>query len=132
MSYATLIQVHEELNLSTSVTTNDTELTDLLTIIDNQINTKLQKYSSLPLQQEMQTYLADVEARWVVTRFRLRRATPQEQQQYQALLANIDKEWQDYLASNFQTSFFGQGSQSDNDSLKLDLGQWNESDRGSW
>ena len=129
MTYATLTQVHQELNLSTSVTTNDTELDALLTIIDNQINTKLQRYTSLPIQVEMQTYLADVEARWVVTRFRLRRATPQEQQQYQALLANIDQEWQDYLANNFQTSFFGEGSQSDNDSIKLDLGQWNETDR---
>ncbi len=78
----------------------------------------------------MQTFLADVEARWVVTRFRFRRATPQEQQQYQETLANIDQEWQDYLANNFQTSFFGQGSQSDNDNPRLDLGQWNETDRG--
>jgi len=128
MTYATLSQVKEELNLSSSVTTNDTELNDLLTTIDNYINTRLQRFTSLPLQSEMQTYLADLEARWVVTRFRIRRATPQEQQQYQALLGNIEQQFQEYLKNNFQTSFVGHGSRSD-EPQGFDLGQWNESNR---
>ncbi|MHB8603523.1 MAG: hypothetical protein ACYC9R_12890 [Nitrosotalea sp.] len=128
MTYASLTQVKEELNIASAITTNDTELNDLLTTIDNYINTRLQRFTSLPLQAEMQTYLADLESRWVVSRFRLRRATPQEQQQYQALITDIETQFQEYLKNNFQTSFFVQGSRS-NEEQVLDLGERDQLDR---
>ena len=121
MTYSSLTSVKEELNISDSVTTNDQELNDLLTSIDNYINTRLQRFTSLPLQTELTTYLADLESRWVCARFRMRRATPQEQQQYQVTVNQIEAQFQEFLKSNFQRSFFGQGSESDQP-LGLDLG----------
>lgn len=124
MTYSSLSQCKEELNLSASITTNDAELNDLLTTIDNYINTRLQRFTSLPLQTELQTFLADLEARWVVARFRLRRATPQEQQQYQVIIAQIETQYQEFLKNNFQRSFSAEGARSDSSAMKLDLGQW--------
>lgn len=112
MTYSDLSSVKEELNLSSSVTTSDTELNDLLTTIDDYINTRLQRFTSLPLQTELQTYLADLESRWVVSRFRLRRATPQEQQQYQVIISQIEAQFQEFLKNNFQRSFSAEGSRS--------------------
>ena len=129
MTYATLTQVKEELNIASAITTSDTELDDLLTLIDDQLNTRLKRFTSLPLQSEMLTYLGDLEARIVVARYRLRRATPQEQQQYQVIIQQIEAQFMEYLKNNFQTSFFGQGSRSE-EREGLDLGQWNESDAG--
>ena len=77
----------------------------------------------------MLTYLGDVEARVVVARYRIRRATPQEQQQYQVIIQNIEMQFQEYLKNNFQTTFHGSASRSD-ETEGLDLGQWNESDAG--
>lgn len=112
MTYASLTQVHEELNLASSITTNDAELNDLLTAIDTYVNTRLQRSTSLPLNTELQTPLGDIEARWVVARFRLRRATPQEQQQYQTILNEIEQEFQSFLNNNFKTAFTNIGSRS--------------------
>ena len=121
MTYSSLSQCKEELNLSSSITTNDAELNDLLTTIDNYINTRLQRFTSLPLQTELQTFLADLEARWVVARFRLRRATPQEQQQYQVIIAQIETQYQEFLKNNFQRSFIAEGSGSDSNATDFDL-----------
>lgn len=127
MTYATLVQVKEELNLASSITTNDTELNDLLTTIDTYLNTRLQRYTSLLLNAELQVPLADIEARWVVARFRLRRATPQEQQQYQTIITQIEQQFQEFLKNNFKTTFSDVGSRSDDDShIGVDLGQWNK------
>ena len=106
------IQVKEELNIASAITTSDSELNDLLSLIDDQLNTRLKRFSSLPLQSEMLTYLGDVEARIVVARYRIRRATPQEQQQYQVIIQNIEMQFQEYLKNNFQTTFNGSGSRS--------------------
>lgn len=125
MTFASLTQVKEELNLAGSITINDTELNDLLSTIDTYINTRLQRFTSLPLQTELQTPLADIEARWVVARFRLRRATPQEQEQYQVILAQIDQQFQEFLKNNFKTTFSASGSRTDEIPMGLDLGQWN-------
>ncbi|MHB1868418.1 MAG: hypothetical protein ACYCPP_05675 [Nitrososphaerales archaeon] len=130
MTYSDLTSVKEELNLAASVITSDTELTDLLTTIDNYINTRLQRFTSLPIQSELQTYLGDLESRWVVSRYRLRRATPQEQQQYQVMITQIELQFQEFLKNNFMTTFSAVGSRSDDDTkVGLDLGQWNESNR---
>ena len=128
MTYSNLASVKEELNLSSSIVTNDTELNDLLTTIDNYINTRLQRFTSLPLQSELQTYLSDLESRWVVARFRLRRATPQEQQQYQIIISQVEAQFQEFLKNNFQRSFSAEGSRSDEEArIGLDLGEWNNS-----
>ena len=130
-TYATLVQVKEELNLASSVTTNDTELTDLLTTIETYINTRLQRFTSLPLQIELKMPLADLESRWVVARFRLRRATPQEQNQYQTIINQIETQFEEFLKNNFQRTFATVSSRSDEDEkVGIDLGQWNETDRG--
>ncbi|MHB2036967.1 MAG: hypothetical protein ACYCPW_09555 [Nitrososphaerales archaeon] len=130
MTYASLAQCHEELNLSSSIVSNDSELTDLLTTIDNYINTRLQRFTSLPVQIELSIFLSDLETRYVVARFRLRRATPQEQQQYQVIINQIEAQFQEFLKNNFMTTFSAVGSRSDDDTkVGLDLGQWNESNR---
>ncbi|MHB8565731.1 MAG: hypothetical protein ACYC7D_05385 [Nitrososphaerales archaeon] len=113
MTFSTLASVKEELALNSSVTSNDSELNDLLTSIDNYINTRLQRFTSLPLLAELNVYLADLESRWVCARFRIRRATPQEQQQYQVVVNQIETQFQEFLKSNFQRSFFSQGSRTD-------------------
>ena len=112
MTYTNQSSVKEELNLSSSITTSDNELNDLLTTVDDYINTRLQRFTSLPLQTELQTYLADLESRWVVSRFTLRRATPQEQQQYQVIISQIEAQFQEFLKNNFQRSFSAEGSRS--------------------
>ena len=130
MTYSNLTSVKEELNIASSNTTYDFELNDLLTTIDYYINTRLQRFTSLPLQTELQSYLSDLESRWVVSRYRLRRATPQEQQQYQATIVQIEQQFQEFLRSNFMRTFTTSGSRSKEDArVGLDLGQWNESNR---
>ncbi len=130
MTYATLSQTKEELNISSSITTSDSELNDLLTTIDNYINTRLQRFTSLPLQSELGIFLSDLETRYVVARFRLRRATPQEQQQYQVVINQIEAQFQEFLKNNFQRTFAGVGSRSNDDiHIGIDLGQWNQSNR---
>lgn len=113
MTYSSLTTVKEELNIASTITVFDQELTDLLTTIDNYVNTRLQRFTSLPLQSELAIFLSDLESRWVCARYRMRRATPQEQQQYQVTLNQIEAQFQEFLKSNFQRSFFGQGSESD-------------------
>ncbi|MHB1907762.1 MAG: hypothetical protein ACYCQJ_02685 [Nitrososphaerales archaeon] len=105
MTFCDLNQVKDELVLAYTVTSNDAELNNLLSLVDTYINTRLQKLTSLPLQTELSSQLADYEARLVVARFRLRRATPQEQQQYQAALDQIELELQEFLKANFRTTF---------------------------
>lgn len=105
LTYCTLTSLKEELNVSVSNTNMDGELNDLLTTLDNYINTRLQRYTSLPLQNELLGYLSDLEARWATSRFRMRRATPQEVQQYQAILNQIELEFQEFLKANFRTTF---------------------------
>lgn len=121
MTYSNILSVKEELNLSSSITSSDGELNDLLATIDDYINTRLQRFTSLPLQTELQTYLADLESRWVVSRFRLRRATPQEQQQYQVNISQIETQFQEFLKNNFQRSFSAEGSRSDDAASRMDL-----------
>ena len=123
MTYGSLNNCKDELTLSYSITTEDTELANLLSIIDNYINTRLQMVTSLPLQSELQIMLADIEARWVAARFRFRRATPQEQQQYQDLLNNIEQEFQVFISNNFKTSFKGVG-RLQNQPTEFDYGRW--------
>ncbi|MDG6995190.1 MAG: hypothetical protein JRN52_04630 [Nitrososphaerota archaeon] len=130
MTYSTLSQCKEELNINSSITLYDSELTDLLSIIDTHINTRLQRFTSLPLQIELQTPLADLESRWVVARYRLRRATPQEQQQYQVMLNQIEQQFQEFLKNNFRQTFAGISSRSDEDARGgIELGEWNQSYR---
>ncbi|MDG6906037.1 MAG: hypothetical protein JRN20_09665 [Nitrososphaerota archaeon] len=127
MTYSNLTSVKQELNLSASNNNSDSELTDLLTTIDNYINMRLQRFTSLPLQVELQAYLGDLENRWVTSRYRLRRATPQEQHQYQTIISQVEQQFQEFLNNNFMRTFTGVGSRSDDDSRTgLDLGQWNE------
>ncbi|HZW58251.1 MAG TPA: hypothetical protein VFF30_18325 [Nitrososphaerales archaeon] len=126
MVYATLNQVKDELTLAYAVTTNDTELNNLIALVDSIINLRLQRYTSLPLQTEIATQLADIEARWVAARFRLKRATPQEQNQFQAVITLIESEFQEFLKNSFQRSFFGEGAKSDQDFVGVDLGQWDQ------
>jgi hypothetical protein len=128
-TYATLSQVHDELTLASSNTTNDTELTNLLSLVDTYIQMRLQKYTSLPLQIEISTQIADIEARWVAARFRFRRATPQEQNQFQAALKNIEEEFQAFLNNNFRVGFRSVGSMTDKDA-PIDYGQLNNGDSG--
>ena len=128
-TYSSLNQCKDELTLAYSVTTNDTELNNLLGLVDSYINMRLQKYTSLPLQIEISTELADIEARWVAARFRFRRATPQEQQQYQAALKNIEDEFQAFLNNNFRTGFRVVSSMTNVDA-PIDYGQFNNQDSG--
>lgn len=128
MTYALLADVHNELLLSSSVTTNDAEINDLLTKTDNYINLRLQKYTSLPIQIEIATQLAEIEARWVALRFRMRRATPQEYPQYQTLIQNIEDEFQKFLDNNFRMSFVGVSNMTDRDA-PIDYGQFQDYQR---
>ena len=113
MTYATLLGVKEELQINSGNTLYDQELNDLLATIDGNINTRLQRRTSLPVNTEIASQLADVEVRWVAARYRIRRATPQENQQYQAVLAQIENQFTEFLKSNFQTSFFVESPESD-------------------
>ncbi|MGI0085813.1 MAG: hypothetical protein ACREBQ_12100, partial [Nitrososphaerales archaeon] len=126
-TYASLDNCKDELTLAYSVSTNDTELTNLLTMVDGDINRDLQRYTSLPLQTEISAQLADIEARWVALRFRFRRATPQEQNQYQAALKNIKDEFEEFLKNNFQKTFRTRGSMTDKPA-PVDYGQFNNQD----
>ncbi len=128
-TYASLNQVHDEITLPYSNVSNDSELNSLLVLVDSYINMRLQKYTSLPLQIEISTELADIEARWVAARFRFRRATPQEQQQYQAALKNIEDEFQAFLNNNFRKGFRAYGSMTNIDA-PIDYGQFNNQDSG--
>jgi|SRR5579875_1402559 len=128
MTYAQLSDAKNELQISTSVTTYDTELNDLLTKQDNYINLRLQKYTSLPVQTEIATQLAEIEARWAALRFRMRRATPQEYPQYQTLIQNIEDEFQRFLDNNFRTSFVGVSNMTDRDA-PIDYGQFQDYQR---
>lgn len=129
-AYASLNQVHDELTLAYSITTNDTELSNLIGLIDSHINLRLQKYTSLPAQTEIASQLAYIEARWVASAFRFRRATPQEKQQYQAELTNIEQEFQAFLNNNFRTSFRAVSSNTDR-YAPIDYGQFNNQDSGA-
>ncbi len=128
-TYSSLNQVHDELNLAYSNTSNDTALTNLLSLVDSYINMRLQRYTSLPLQTEISTQIADIEARWVAMRFRFRSATPQEQNQYQAALKNIEDEFQAFLNANFRHNFRAYGSMTDGPA-PIDYGQFNNQDSG--
>jgi DNA replication protein DnaD len=123
VTYSSLTSVKEELNISSSNVLYDQELNDLLATIDNYINTRLQRFTSLPLQSELTTFLSDLESRWVCARYRIRRASPQEQQQYQVTLNQIETQFQEFLKNNFQRTFFGQGSESDY-SAGIELGRY--------
>lgn len=95
-----------------------------MNLIDSYINMRLQRYTSLPTQVEISSQLADIEARWVAARFRFRRATPQEQNQYQAALKNIEDEFQAFLNNNFRTNFRAYGSMMSK-SAPIDYGEHN-------
>ena len=130
MTYATLLQCKEELNINSSITLYDSELNDLLATIDTYVNTRLQRFTSLPLQVELQTPLSDLESRWVVARYRLRRATPQEQQQYQTMINQIEQQFQEFLKNNFRQTFAGIGSRTDEEARSgLEVGDWSQSYR---
>lgn len=105
MTYCTLSQVHDEIVLSSSNTNYDTELTNLISLVDSEINTILQKYTSMPLQLEIQTQFAYIEARMVATHFRLKRATPQEKEQLQSVLKENQALLMGIINSNFKSSF---------------------------
>jgi hypothetical protein len=125
MTYCTLDQVKDELVLAYAVSSNDTELNNIIALIDSYINLRLQKYTSLPVNAEISAQLADIEARWSAARFRFRRATPQEQQQYQAALKNIEEEFQHFLNNNFRTGFRAVSSMTDRDA-RIDYGQFSD------
>lgn len=128
-TYSSLNNVKDELVIAYAVTTNDIELTNLLNEIDSHINTRLQRYTSLPVQQEIASAIGGIEARWVAARFRFRRATPQEQNQYQVLLKNIEESFQQFLGSNFGRRFRAVGSMTDKQG-PVDYGQYNNQDSG--
>ena len=113
MPYATLSQCHDELILSNSNTQYDAELDNLLGLVDAEINTILQKYTSQPLQIEIQQQFSYIEARMVALHFRIKRATPQEQQQLSAVLKSNQQLLMAIINANFRRSFFGQSSASD-------------------
>jgi hypothetical protein len=113
LTFATLSQVHDELVLNSANTTYDTELNNLLALVDAEITTLLRKYSSQPVQSEIATQFAYIEARMVAIHFRIKRATPQEQQQLQSVLKNNQALLSAIIDSNFKTNFSSEGSRSD-------------------
>jgi hypothetical protein len=107
MPYCSLNDVKDELHLAYTVTNNDNELNNLIQKVDTYVNYRLLHYSPLPLQDAIEAQLADIEARWVAHRYRLRGATPDEQIKYQTILAQIEDEFQKFLDSNFRFHFQG-------------------------
>ena len=123
MTYSTLNAVKDELTLNYSNTNYDTELNNLLALVDGEINAILQKYTSLPVQTEIANQLAYPEATMVALHFRIKRATPQEQQQLQAILKNNQDRLKAMISANFKRAFFVTSSSFDNDDMK-----WAEDD----
>jgi hypothetical protein len=113
-------------------TNYDTELNNLLSLVDSEINTMLQRYTSLPVQSEIATQFAYLEARMCALHFRIKRATPQEQQQLQAVLKNNQMLLQGILESNFKRSFIAQGSRSEEDNAGAVPWRWMEGGDESW
>lgn len=128
MTYATLDQTKDELVLNYSNTNYDTELNNLLALVDAEINTILQKYTSMPVQTEIATQFAYLEARMVAIHFRLKRATPQEQQQLQAVLKNNMALLTGIIESNFKRSFFAEGSRSEDENAGAVPWRWQKGD----
>jgi hypothetical protein len=128
LTFATLSQVHDELVISSSNTNYDTEIDNLLALVDAEITTILQKYTSMPVQTEIATQFAYLEARMVAIHFRLKRATPQEQQQLQAVLKNNVALLQGIIESNFKRSFFAEGSRSEDENAGAVPWRWQKGD----
>jgi hypothetical protein len=127
-TYATLNQVKDELVMSYSNTNYDAELNNLLSLVDAEINTILQKYTSHPVQSEIATQFSYLEARMCAIHFRMKRATPPEQNQLQAVLKNNQALLQGIIESNFKRSFFAEGSRSEEDNAGAVPWRWQKGD----
>lgn len=128
MTFATLDQVHDELVISYSNTNYDTEISNLLDLVDAEILTMLQKYTSLPVQNEIATQFAYLEARMAALHFRIKRATPQEQQQLQAVLNNNQNLLMGIINANFKRAFFAEGSRSEDENAGAVPWRWQKGD----
>jgi hypothetical protein len=128
LPFCTLSQVHDELVLNSANTNYDTELNNLISLVDAEITTTLQKYTSMPVQTEIATQFAYLEARMVAIHFRLKRATPQEQQQLQAVLKNNVALLTGIIESNFKRSFFAEGSRSEDENAGAVPWRWQKGD----
>lgn len=113
-TFASLADVHYELQLATADTTKDAEINDLLAEGDIWINLMMQRYTSLPVNSDISSTLAQLEARWVAYKYKQRRATPQEMAQLEILIKEMDAELQLFLDRNFQTTFAAVSPYSDN------------------
>jgi hypothetical protein len=113
MPYATLAEVKNYLNIASGNTTQDTLLSSILQDIDNDVNLKIDQIGlSRPIQTEMAQQLASYEARMCALRFRKINATPQEAQQIQAQMNEVEQFWEIFKKSN-QKSFVATGKSSD-------------------
>jgi len=99
MAYATLSQIKEWLTLG-SETKFDTELTNILTAVDEEINNILSQFTTTPVTTNTNV-LADIEAEWCAGVFKLRRA-PKEAN---VLLEDAKKRLDEFIKNNFMTEF---------------------------
>jgi hypothetical protein len=126
MTYASLNDCKDELQISYSITSDDQELNALLQRIDDYVNMRLNHYTSLPVQDAIGGQLADTESRWVANRFRFRRATPSEQIDLQKTIDLIETQFQNFLDANFRQHFQGVDYQTDKGHTSTRPGYWGE------
>jgi len=110
-AYASLDQVKKELLTASNQTNYDEELLDLLSSVDQHINMRMQKFTSLPVQSEIAIQLGEIEASMVAARFKLRRSAPNTYADYNNVLLATEQRLQHFLEQNFKTTFVAVGSE---------------------
>jgi len=100
MTYASLDQVKRWLLIPSSETSDDTELNELLNVVDAEIQTIISKYTSSP--PESDDVIALYESLWVAGLYRMRREKVDDVHPY---VRYAREKLEEYLKSKFGGGF---------------------------
>ena len=107
MVYGSLAGVKEWLQIASTNTQYDTELTNIQEYVDQRIRTILRKYVSDPssLSSSLTAQLADIENEWTAGVFKMRRSGAIEAKD-QPLINDAMKRLDEFIESNFKKEFW--------------------------
>ena len=104
MAYTTSAKVKEWLNIPSSNTQNDAEISSIITSVEHDIDLILKGYTTLPIQPEFSGELSDISAEWCAGVFCKRRA-PRGEASEQLFICEAKERLQRLIESHFISSF---------------------------
>lgn len=105
MAYGTRAAAKEWANIPSSNTANDTEIDNILAVVDREIDVILKKYTTLPLQTPLTNEIADIANKWTAGIYNQRRNPAKTE-----LIVEAKEDLQRFIEtyfSGFEVSKFG-------------------------